>query len=60
MNSEEAMRCLRRLGATLTPAKGGHMRVILGGRFTILPMHGRGKELGKGLRHKILKDLGLK
>lgn len=60
MNSKEAMRFLRRLGATFTPAKGGHIRVDIGVRFTILPMHGHGKELGKGLWHKILKDLGLK
>ncbi len=60
MNSREAMRYLRKRGATFTPAKGGHMRVILAGRFAILPMHGHGKELGKGLWHKILKDLGLK
>jgi mRNA interferase HicA len=31
-----------------------------GDRKSQLPMHGSGKELGKGLVNKILKDLGLK
>ena len=26
----------------------------------ILPMHGSGKEIGRGLEHRIKKDLGLK
>ncbi len=29
-------------------------------RFSTLPMHGSGKELGTGLVQKIKKDLGLK
>lgn len=34
--------------------------VILGDRFSQLPMRGKGKDLGKGLVEKIKKDLGLK
>ena len=40
-----------------------HLDLIVvkrGDRRTELPMHGGGKELGKGLVHRILKDLGLK
>jgi mRNA interferase HicA len=39
--------------------KGGHIVVILGDRISTLPMHGKGKELGKGLVQRIKKDLGL-
>ena len=41
------------------PAKGGHLRVFLGKQASILPMHGSSKEIGKGLEHRIKKDLGL-
>jgi mRNA interferase HicA len=34
--------------------------VRLGSRVSVLPMHGKGKELGTGLVNKILKQLGLK
>jgi mRNA interferase HicA len=40
-------------------AKGSHLKVRLGRRSTILPMHGR-KEIGKGLENKIKQNLGLK
>jgi len=38
------------------PGKGSHGRVRFGDRFTHMPTHG---EIGKGLLHKILRDLGL-
>lgn len=60
MNSNEFKRWLARQGATFTPGKGGHLRVNLNGRSSILPMHGMGKELGKGLVERIKKDLELK
>ncbi len=60
MNTTQARRFLARQGCTFTPAKGGHLLVRLGDRTTVLPQHGAGKELGKGLWAKILKDLGLK
>ena len=37
----------------------GHVTVRRGSLVSQLPMHGSGKELGKGLVAKIKKDLGL-
>jgi len=45
--------CLRHGGS-------GHITVRRGDRKSQIPMHGGGKELGKGLVREILKDLGLK
>jgi mRNA interferase HicA len=53
-------RWLEKRGCTFLPAKGSHTRVTLGGKSTIVPMHGSGKEIGKGLEHRIKTDLGLK
>ena len=39
--------------------KGGHSIVRLGPRMAMLPMHGKGRELGPGLVHAIKKSLGL-
>ncbi len=36
------------------------MKVRLGQWFSVLPMHGSNKEIGKGLAEKIKKDLRLK
>ena len=62
MNSAELKKYLARHGCTFENHKGGsgHLTVRRGPRTSQLPMHGRGKELGKGLVNKILKDLGLK
>lgn len=62
MNSAELKKYLARHGCTFENHKGGsgHLTVRRGSRTSQLPMHGRGKELGKGLVSKILKDLGLK
>jgi mRNA interferase HicA len=62
MNSAELKKYLARHGCTFENHKGGsgHLTVRRGTRTSQLPMHGRGKELGKGLVNKILKDLGLK
>ena len=48
-------------GLHLTHPQGGsgHLTVRLGDRTSQLPMHGGGKELGRGLVAKIKKDLGL-
>jgi hypothetical protein len=40
--------------------KGGHPHVRLGDKWSVLLMHGSGKEIGKGLERRIKKDLGLK
>ena len=60
MNSNQAKRFLASKGCTFATTKGGHLIVQRGDKRSILPMHGGGKEIGKGLWLKILKDLGLK
>lgn len=57
MNAQEL---LRKLGAEIDAehGKGGHIGLRLNGRVSYLPMHGK-KEIGKGLLHSILKQLGL-
>ena len=59
MKSSEAKRYLQQLGATFAPGKGGHLKVALNGRHSVLPMHGS-KELKKGTWLAIQKQLGLK
>jgi mRNA interferase HicA len=60
MTSAEFKRWLERRGCTFTPGKGGHQQIRRGQKRSILPMHGSGKEIGKGLEERIKKDLGLK
>jgi mRNA interferase HicA len=59
MTSAKLKRWLARQGCTFEPGKGGHLIVRLGGRTSVIPMHGSSKELGTGLVQKIKKDLGL-
>lgn len=58
MNSKQFKRWLAKQGATFKPGKGGHLKVMLNGRLSILPM-GSG-ELKKGTQAAIIKQLGLK
>lgn len=58
MKYSEFRRWLRAQGVRFEPAKGSHFKVYLGDNQTIFPDHGS-KEIGEGLRKKILKDLGL-
>ncbi len=60
MKSRELLRKLRRLGATVDPdrGKGGHIRVQLAGRKSIVPTGS--KEIRPGTLFSILRDLGLK
>ena len=60
MKSGELLRRLRRLGATVQPqrGKGGHVRVVLGARRTIVPTGS--SEIRTGTLHSILRDLGLR
>ena len=60
MTSAQFRRWLAKQGCTFEPAKGGHLKVRLGDKSSILPMHGSRKELGTGLLNQIKKDLGLK
>jgi len=59
VTSAELKRWLEQQGCAFEPGKGSHLKVRLGNRSTILPMHGK-KELGKGLEKRIKKDLDLK
>jgi mRNA interferase HicA len=45
-------------GAKFESAKGSHLKVMLNGKTSFLPMHS--KELGTGLLRTIKKQLGLK
>jgi mRNA interferase HicA len=59
MTSAQFKRWLSRQGCTFEPGKGGHLIVRRDDKSSVMPMHGSGKELGKGLVMKIRKDLGL-
>ena len=64
MDSAELLRRLKRIAKQRgvpyafdpRPGKGSHGRVTLGTHFTTVPTHG---DIGKGLLHAILRDLGL-
>ena len=60
VTSAEFKRWLAKRGCTFTPGHGGHLHVKLGDNRSVLPMHGKQKELGTGLVNKIKKDLGLR
>lgn len=60
MTSAEFKRWLARMGCTFEPGHGGHVIVRRGKRMSVIPMHGKGKELGTGLVNAIKKQLGLK
>jgi mRNA interferase HicA len=60
VTSAELKRFLAKQGAVFKPGKGSHLHVTLNGRFTVMPVHGGGRELATGTVRKILKDLGLK
>ncbi len=58
MNSKQFKKWLQQQGARFEPAKGGHLKVFLNGRQSILPMHS--SELKTGIVEAIKKQLGLK
>ena len=58
--TKQLKRWLQKRGCAFETTKSGHLKVYRGQRTTILPMHGSGKEIGKGLENAIKKDLGLK
>ena len=60
VTSQEFKRWLAKRGCTFESGHGGHVIVRLGTRMSVLPMHGKQKELGTGLVNRIKKDLGLK
>ena len=62
MNSAELIKLLKKHGVKLEShrAGSGHQTARRGSHKTTVPVHGSGKDLGKGLVAKILKDLGIK
>jgi mRNA interferase HicA len=60
VTSQEFKRWLAKQGCTFESGHGGHLIVRLDTRMSVLPMHGKQKELGTGLVNRIKKDLGLK
>ena len=60
MTSAEFKRWLAKRGCTFEPGKGSHLIVMREGRRSVLPMHGKSRELKTGLVEGIKKDLGLK
>lgn len=58
MNSKQFKRWLTKQGATFKPGKGGHLRVELNGKRSVLPMSSG--EMKKGTVEAIKKQLGLK
>ena len=49
---------LASLGAVFAPGKGGHLKVFLNGRRSVLPMSSG--ELKRGTAEAILKQLGIR
>jgi len=47
-------------GWTFESGRGGHLIVGRGTAMSVIPMHGKQKELGTGLVSRIKKDPGLK
>lgn len=60
VTSQELKRWLTKQGCTFEPGRGGHLHVRRNDKIAILPMHGKGKELGTGLVNAIKTQLGLK
>ncbi|MDH5527837.1 MAG: type II toxin-antitoxin system HicA family toxin [Nitrospirota bacterium] len=58
MKSAEFKRWLAKQGASFQPGKGGHLKVFLNDRQSVLPMHST--ELKTGTVEAIKKQLGLK
>ena len=58
MKSREFKKWLHSCGAHFEPGKGGHLKVYLNGRRSVLPMHSG--ELKTALVAAIKKQLGLK
>jgi len=58
VKSSEFKRWLAMQGAIFKPGKGGHLRVELNGKISVLPMHS--KDMKTGTLQGIKKQLGLK
>jgi len=53
-------RWLEKQGCTFTTTRSGHLIVWRGALQSVLPMHGKNKELGTGLVNAVKKQLALK
>jgi mRNA interferase HicA len=60
VTSQEFKRWLSKAGCTFESGHGGHLIVRRGTKISVLPMHGKKKELGTGLVNAIKKQLDLK
>ncbi len=60
MTSAEFKRYFAKLGCAFEPGNGGHLKVSLGDKRSIPPMHGKNKELKTGTVEATKKQLGLK
>ena len=58
MSPKQFRKWLASLGAVFAPGKGGHLKVFLNGRRSVLPMSSR--ELKRGTVEAILKQLDIK
>lgn len=58
MNSKQFKKWLAEQGATFKPGKGGHLKVFLNSKQSVLPMSSG--ELKRGTQEGIKKQLGLK
>ncbi len=58
VNSKQFKKWLTSQGATFEPGKGGHLKVTLNGKRSVLPMSSG--DLKKGTQEGIKKQLGLK
>jgi mRNA interferase HicA len=59
MTHHEFIRWLKRQGVVIIHGAGRHsQKALLNGKVVPIPDHG-GKEIGEGLRLKIIKELGL-
>lgn len=58
MNSNQFKKWLTAQGATFASGKGGHLKVELNGKRSVLPMHSG--EMKTGTVEGIKKQLGLK
>jgi mRNA interferase HicA len=60
VTAAELKRWLEKQGYTFETSKSGHLKVRRGERSSVLPLHGKNKELGKGLVEAIKKQLGVR
>jgi mRNA interferase HicA len=60
MTSQELKRWLAKQGCTFQTTRSGHLIVRRGTHRSVLPMHGKNKELGSGLVAAIKRQLDLK